>query len=254
VTGLRGYRDTGGMESPDLDGAALAAAHEPHGDSGTRLNWLRAGVLGANDGIVSTAGVIVGVAGATTERGAILTAGIAALVAGALSMGVGEYVSVSTQRDTERALLEEERRELADEPDLELAELAGFYRAKGLDRELADQVAVQLTAHDALAAHAEVELQLDADNLTSPWHAAFASMGSFFVGALLPLVAAVVSSASWHVPLIVLFVVVALALTGVLSARLGGMTPGRQIARNVGGGMLAMVVTYAIGALVGTHL
>jgi len=233
---------------------AVAAHHEPHGDVGGRLNWLRAGVLGANDGIVSTAGVIVGVAGATAERGAILVAGIAALVAGALSMGVGEYVSVSTQRDTEAALLDRERRELAEEPEMELAELAGFYREKGLDPDLAHEVAVQLTAHDALAAHAEVELQLDPESLTSPWHAAFASMGAFTVGALLPLLAALFSSPSSHVPVIVLSVVLALALTGWLSARLGGMTPGRQIARNVGGGLLAMIVTYAIGTLVGTQL
>jgi VIT1/CCC1 family predicted Fe2+/Mn2+ transporter len=152
-------------------------------------------------------------------------------------MGVGEYVSVSTQRDTEAALLDRERRELAEEPEMELAELAGFYREKGLDPDLAHEVAVQLTAHDALAAHAEVELQLDPESLTSPWHAAFASMGAFTVGALLPLLAAL-----------------ALALTGWLSARLGGMTPGRQIARNVGGGLLAMIVTYAIGTLVGTQL
>jgi len=234
--------------------ANVAAHHEPHGDVGGRLNWLRAGVLGANDGIVSTAGVIVGVAGATTERGAILTAGIAALVAGALSMGVGEYVSVSTQRDTEAALLDRERRELAEEPEMELAELAGFYREKGLDRDLAHEVAVQLTAHDALAAHAQVELQLDPESLTSPWHAALASMGAFTVGALLPLLAALSTSPAWHVPVIVLSVVVALALTGWLSARLGGMTPGRQIARNVGGGLLAMIVTYAIGTLVGSQL
>jgi VIT1/CCC1 family predicted Fe2+/Mn2+ transporter len=249
-----------GMETATMDGretkaqAAVVAQHEPHGDIGGRLNWLRAGVLGANDGIVSTAGVIVGVAGATTERTAILTAGIAALVAGALSMGVGEYVSVSTQRDTEAALLEKERRELLETPDEELAELAGFYEKRGLDPQLAREVAVQLTAKDALAAHAEVELQIDPESLTSPWHAAFASMGSFFVGALLPLIAVLISSPSWRVPVIVLFVVLALALTGLLSARLGGTTPGRQIARNVGGGLLAMVVTYAIGALVGTQL
>ncbi len=244
------------MDAQDIDAAAAAAAaqHEPHGDVGGRLNWLRAGVLGANDGIVSTAGVIVGVAGATTERTAILTAGIAALVAGALSMGVGEYVSVSTQRDTETALLDRERRELAETPDEELAELAGFYEQRGLDPQLAQQVAVQLTAKDALAAHAEVELQIDPESLTSPWHAAYASMGSFFVGALLPLIAALISSPSWHVPVIVAFVVIALALTGVLSARLGGTTPGRQVARNVVGGLLAMIVTYAIGALVGTQL
>jgi vacuolar iron transporter family protein len=243
------------MDGREMEGGArLSVPHEPHGDVGGRLNWLRAGVLGANDGIVSTAGVIVGVAGATTERGAILTAGLAALVAGALSMGVGEYVSVSTQRDTESALLEKERRELLEEPETELAELAGFYRDRGLDAELAHEVAVQLTAKDALAAHAEVELQIDPESLTSPWHAAFASMASFFVGALLPLLAALLSSQTWHVPVIMAAVVLALVLTGWQSARLGGMTPGRQIARNVVGGLLAMVVTYAIGASVGTHL
>lgn len=243
------------MDPHETETAAVQAQqHEPHGDIGGRLNWLRAGVLGANDGIVSTAGVIVGVAGATTERTAILTAGIAALVAGALSMGVGEYVSVSTQRDTEAALLDRERRELAETPDEELAELAGFYEQRGLDPQLAHQVAVQLTAKDALAAHAEVELQIDPESLTSPWHAAYASMGSFFVGALLPLIAALISSPSWHVPVIVAFVVVALALTGVLSARLGGTTPGRQVGRNIVGGLLAIIVTYAIGALVGTQL
>ncbi|MEO7058770.1 MAG: VIT family protein [Lapillicoccus sp.] len=241
----------------ELEGqeAELEGQHvEPHGETGGRLNWLRAAVLGANDGIVSTAGVIVGVAGATAARAPILTAGVAALVAGALSMGVGEYVSVSTQRDTERALLEKERRELQETPDEELAELAGLYHARGLDHELAHQVALQLTAHDALAAHAEVELQIDPDNLTNPWHAAYASTAAFTIGAVLPLLAAVFASPSLRVPLIVVFVVVALGLTGVTSARLGEMAPARQVARNVVGGLLAMVVTYLIGRLVGTAL
>lgn len=233
---------------------AVEAHEEPHGDTGARLNWLRAAVLGANDGIVSTAGVIVGVAGATTSRAPILTAGLAALVAGALSMGVGEYVSVSTQRDTERALLAKERRELRETPDEELAELAGLYEAKGLAPELAHEVAVQLTAHDALAAHAEVELQIDPEKLTSPWHAAGASALAFFVGALLPLLTVLLTSVSLRIPVIAAAVVAALALTGWVSARLGGMAPGRQIARNVGGGVLAMVVTYGIGALVGTKI
>ena len=224
---------------------------EPHGDSTTRLNWLRAAVLGANDGIVSTAGVIVGVAGATTARAPILTAGIAALVAGALSMGVGEYVSVSTQRDTEKALVDKERLELVETPDEELRELTSIYAGKGLDADLAHQVAVQLTAHDALGAHAEVELQIDPDNLTSPWHAAGASALAFFVGALLPLLAVLISSPNWHVPVIGVAVILALVLTGVISARLGGTGPGRQVARNVIGGVLAMVVTYGIGSLVG---
>jgi VIT1/CCC1 family predicted Fe2+/Mn2+ transporter len=235
----------------------LTEHEEPHADigsTGARLNWLRAGVLGANDGIVSTAGVIAGVAGATAEPGPVLTAGVAALVAGALSMAVGEYVSVSTQRDTEAALLAKERRELRDEPEAELAELAHFYEAKGLDPELAHQVAVELTAHDALAAHAEVELQIDPESLTSPWHAAFASMGSFVVGALLPLLAVVIAPHSVWAAILVASVLIALAITGVVSARLGGMSPARQVVRNIVGGVLAMGVTYAIGVLVGPHL
>lgn len=227
---------------------------EPHGDAGSRLNWLRAAVLGANDGIVSTAGVIVGVAGATTARGPITTAGVAALVAGALSMGVGEYVSVSTQRDTERALIDQETRELAEMPDEELEELTRIYQHKGLPRPLAEEVAVALTENDALAAHAEVELQIDPDNLTNPWHAAWASMAAFTVGGVVPFLAALLSSPSLRVPILVAFVVVALALTGFASSRLGGMPPGRQVARNVAGGLLAMVVTYGIGHLVGRAL
>ena len=154
-----------------------------------RLNWLRAGVLGANDGIVSTAGLVIGVAAATTSRTAILTAGLAGLVAGAMSMAVGEYVSVSTQRDTEEALLVKERRELDEMPEFELGELTALYAAKGLTDEVADEVAVQLTAHDALAAHADIELGIDPDDLSNPWHAAFASFLAFTVGSLLPLIA-----------------------------------------------------------------
>jgi VIT1/CCC1 family predicted Fe2+/Mn2+ transporter len=147
------------MATPWAEATPPPAQHsdEPHeGSIASRLNWLRAGVLGANDGIVSTAGIVVGVAGATDDRQAILVAGVAGLFAGALSMATGEYVSVSTQRDTERALLAKERRELRDEPEEELAELAYFYEEKGLNAELALQVATELTARDALAAHAEV--------------------------------------------------------------------------------------------------
>ena len=178
------------MTSDTSDVGAPLGPHddEPHGEGlGTRLNWLRAAVLGANDGIVSTAGLVVGVAGATTDRTAILVAGIAGLFAGAMSMAAGEYVSVSTQRDSEQALLAKERRELAEEPEEELAELAGIYVGKGLDEELALEVARQLTDHDALGAHAEAELGIDPNELTNPWHAAWASMAAFTVGALLPL-------------------------------------------------------------------
>ncbi len=140
------------------------------------------GVLGANDGIVSTAGIVMGVAGATSDRGTILVAGVAGLAAGALSMAAGEYVSVSTQKDSELALLEKERGELRDEPEEELEELAGLYVEKGLSEELALEVAKQLTEHDALGAHAETELGIDPDDITSPWNAALASMLSFTRG------------------------------------------------------------------------
>ena len=228
---------------------------EPHGMGfNNRLNWLRAAVLGANDGIVSTAGLVLGVAGATSDRTAILVAGIAGLAAGALSMGAGEYVSVSTQRDSEHALLEKERRELADDPEDELAELAGIYVGKGLSEELALQVAHELTAHDALGAHAEAELGLDPDDLTNPWTAAWASMLSFTVGALLPLLMIVLVVADLRVPVTVVAVVLALALTGWASARFGYGPAKRAVARNMVGGLFAMLATYAIGALVGTQI
>ena len=225
---------------------------EPHTQNhGARLNWLRAGVLGANDGIVSTAGLVIGVAAATTDRGAILTAGLAGLAAGAMSMAAGEYVSVSTQRDTEQALLAKERHELREMPEEELAELTSLYEDRGLSPELAHQVAVQLTEHDALAAHAEVELGIDPNELTNPWHAAWASMIAFTVGAVLPLLAILLPPPSGRVPVTALAVVAALALTGWLSASLGGARMRPAIVRNVAGGVLAMVVTYGIGSLVG---
>ncbi|MGI8870900.1 MAG: VIT1/CCC1 transporter family protein [Mycobacteriales bacterium] len=232
---------------------AQAEQHpEPHGESlGDRLNWLRAGVLGANDGIVSVAGIVLGVAGATTDSTLLLTAGVAGLSAGAMSMAVGEYVSVSTQRDTERAMLELERRELASEPEEELAELAGIYRAKGLSDELAGEVARALTRRDALAAHAEAELGIDPDELTNPSHAAFASFVSFVSGAILPLIAILLPIGRVRVPLTFVVVLLALALTGWISATMGKAPRGGAIWRNVAGGAIAMAVTYGIGALVG---
>jgi VIT1/CCC1 family predicted Fe2+/Mn2+ transporter len=228
---------------------------EPHvGGLNNRLNWLRAAVLGANDGIVSTAGIVIGAVGATSDRAAIVIAGVAGLAAGAMSMGAGEYVSVSTQRDSELALLAKERRELREEPDEELAELAGIYVGKGLDEELALQVARALTAKDALGAHAEAELGIDPDDISSPWNAAIASMLSFTVGALLPLLTMTLSSAAVRVWLTVVAVVAALALTGWASARLGYSRPGRAVARNVAGGLFAMAVTYAIGSALGTQI
>lgn len=229
--------------------------HEPHGTgTNNRLNWLRAAVLGANDGIVSTAGLVVGVASATSDRSVILVAGVAGLAAGALSMGAGEYVSVSTQHDSEHALLEKERRELAEDPEEELAELADIYIGKGLSEELAIQVARELTEHDALGAHAEAELGIDPDDLTNPWTAAWASLLSFTVGALLPLLTIVLVVADFRVPVTAVAVVLALALTGWASARFGYGPAKRAVLRNMSGGLFAMVVTYAIGALVGTQV
>jgi VIT1/CCC1 family predicted Fe2+/Mn2+ transporter len=225
---------------------------EPHDSNiASRLNWLRAGVLGANDGIVSVAGIVLGVAGATTDRSAIVTAGIAGLAAGALSMAVGEYVSVSTQRDTERALIAQERQELRELPDEELAELASIYVEKGLTPELASDVAEQLTRHDALAAHADVELHIDLEGLTNPWTAAVASLVSFTCGALLPLFAIALPPTSGRVWVTIISVVLALALTGRTSATLGGAPVGRAVARNIAGGLVAMVITYGIGSLIG---
>ena len=226
---------------------------EPHDAGlGARLNWLRAGVLGANDGIVSVAGIVIGVAGATANVKAIATAGVAGLVAGAMSMAGGEYVSVSTQRDTERAVLEKERWELATMPDDELAELAGLYQEKGLTPELATQVAVQLTEHDALRAHAEAELGIDPDDLTSPWVAAGASFLSFTVGALIPLLVILVPLGGWRIWLTVAAVLVGLTVTGFVSARLGGAPAGRAVLRNVGMGAATMAFTWAVGKVFGT--
>ena len=225
---------------------------EAHSDDlATRLNWLRAGVLGANDGIVSTAGLVVGVAGATNDRAAILIAGLAGLVAGALSMAGGEYVSVSSQADTERAALEQERTELAEMPETELEELTGIYVGKGLSPELAAAVAAQLTEHDALAAHAEAELGIDPEERTNAMHAAWSSMIAFTAGALLPLLAIVLPPQSWRVPVTVLAVTGALAATGVLSARLGGGPARPPVVRNVCVGLLAMAVTFGVGYFVG---
>ncbi|MEU3281260.1 VIT1/CCC1 transporter family protein [Streptomyces antibioticus] len=224
-------------------------AHE--GALGTRLNWLRAAVLGANDGIVSTAGLVVGVAGATADRTALLTAGLAGLMAGSMSMAAGEYVSVSTQRDSERAALAQERRELRERPEAELAELAGLLERRGLTPEVAREAAVQLSERDALRAHARVELGIDPDHLTDPWHAAWASFLAFTAGALLPLLAIVLPPSGWRVPVTVASVLLALTCTGWTSARLGAAAPGRAVLRNVAGGALAMAVTYAVGSLLG---
>lgn len=232
---------------------AIRRWHAQEGDQPIteRLNWLRAGVLGANDGIVSTAGLVVGVAGATADGRTLLVAGTAGLVAGALSMAGGEYVSVSTQRDTERAALHTEAQELAEMPHEELDELTDFLLERSLDRELARQAAVQLTEQDALVAHARLELGIDPDAPANPWHAAWASLVAFTVGALLPLLAIVLPPPAWRVPVTWVAVTLALVLTGVVSARLGRAPAWRAVARNVVVGTLAMGLTFAAGTLLG---
>ena len=223
-------------------------------DVSGRLNWLRAGVLGANDGIVSTAGVVMGVAGATDDSGTILIAGIAALTAGALSMGAGEYVSVSTQRDSERSILAMEEIELDQMPRTEQSELARMYQDKGLSRATAERVAAELTEKDALRAHADIEFGIDPDALANPWHAALASMVAFTVGALLPLLVVAFVPGAARVVTTVLTVAVALAVAGAVSARLGYSPKLPAVVRNVAGGLLAMGVTYLIGMLAGAQL
>lgn len=219
---------------------------------GQKLNWLRAGVLGANDGIVSVAGVVIGVAAATPGNTvAVATAGVAALVAGAFSMAGGEYVSVSTQRDTERALIEQKRRSLAQRPAEELSGLAGFYRRRGVSRALATQVAEELTAHNALAAHAEVELGIDPEEYTSPWAAAISSFVAFTIGGLLPLLMILLPLGSGSVLAAGGAVLVGLVLTGWISAKLGEAPRTRAVLRNVLMGSATMVATYLIGLLFG---
>jgi len=229
------------------------SANDIHTNSGSQnLNRLRAAVLGANDGIVSVASIVLGVAGATDAKGTIFTAGLAGLVAGALSMGVGEYVSVSTQRDTERAFISHERWEHRTNPDDELAELAKLYEDKGVTPKTAKQVAQELTAHDALAAHLDVELNIDEEDLTNPWQAAIASLVSFTIGALIPLVSILLAAVHLRFVITFIAVLIALTLTGYLSATAGGASRRHAMVRVVLGGALAMVVTYGIGHVFGT--
>ncbi|TXK18429.1 VIT family protein [Homoserinibacter sp. GY 40078] len=226
---------------------------EPHaGGLASRLNWLRAGVLGANDGIVSVAAIVVGVASATPSPAAILSAGAAGLLGGAISMALGEYVSVRSSTDTTEALIAKESAELRDDPDAELAELAALYAAKGLSDETAAAVARELTAHDALAAHLDAELHLDPDDVANPWTAAWASAASFTVGALLPFLTIMLLPESVRIPLTFAAVLVALAATGAVSGRLGGANPVRPVIRNVVGGTLALTATFAVGWLLGS--
>jgi vacuolar iron transporter family protein len=216
-----------------------------------RLNWLRAGVLGANDGIVSVAAVVVGVAGATASTGPLLTAGMAALVGGAVSMALGEYVSVSSQSDSQKAMIEMKRLDLAHRPGHNLTVLARLYEDKGLSRDTAEQVARELTEHNALDAHLSAELHLDADDVVSPWHAAFASAIAFTLGAIVPLLAILLPPAGSRVPVTFVVVLAALGITGWIGARIGGGSRSRAAVRVVIGGALALAATFAIGHLLG---
>lgn len=217
-----------------------------------RSNWLRAAVLGANDGILSTSSLVLGVAASGASRSAIVTAGIAGLVAGAGSMAAGEYVSVSSQRDTEDADLRLERHELAADPEGELRELAGIYEGRGLEPDLAAEVARELSAHDALEAHARDELGLPEDRRAKPLQAAGASALSFAVGAILPLLAIGIFGSSTRIVACAAVTLVALVGLGALGARLGGAPILPAVARVVFWGAAAMAVTAGIGALVGS--
>lgn len=218
------------------------------------LNKLRAAVLGANDGIVSTSSVVMGVAGATDSTHAIFTAGLAALVAGALSMAVGEYVSVSSQSDAEKAYIEKERQSLKDNPHAELAELTQAYVDQGVSRITAARVAKELTNKDALKAHLQIEFNLDEDDLNSPSQAAIASLFSFTAGGLVPFLAVILSPEAFRLQATFIAVIVALLLTGYLSANVGNASKGRAVARVIIGGVVAMLITYYIGKLFGASI
>lgn len=227
----------------------MATHDETH--SGHRTNVLRAMVLGANDGIISTACLVLGVAASDASKTAIMTAGVAALVAGAASMALGEYVSVSSQRDTERADISKEKWELENLPDRELAELTGIFESKGLRHDLARQVAVELTERDALAIHLAEELGITEHSNARPVEAAVSSAAAFSVGSAIPLIAMWLASEPMRYVSTIAIVVVGLALLGFSGARFGGAKPQRPIARVIIGGMIAMGITMAIGSLFG---
>lgn len=229
--------------------------YEPHRVSHlAKLNWLRAGVLGANDGIVSIAALLVGVAAATTDTGPILIAGVAGLAAGAISMGLGEYVSVSSQRDSELALIEKEKQELIDQPEVELAELAAIYEHKGLSHATAKKVAQELTDHDPIRAHLEAELNILEAHIVNPWAAALSSMISFFAGALLPFLTVIFAAEQFRIPATIVASIIALGATGAAGAYLGGSSMWKSVIRVVIGGAAALAVTFAIGSLFNTSV
>ena len=224
------------------------------GHFGHRIGWLRAMVLGANDGIVSTAALLLGVAAADSGRDAILTAGIAGLVAGAISMALGEYVSVASQRDSERSDIAKETLELETQHEHELEELVGIYQARGLSRPLAEQVAAELTAHDALGTHLRDELGISRDDLARPLQAAGSSAAAFAVGAGIPLIAAAVAGDGPRMAAIVVVSILSLGVLGYTGARLGGAPAPRPMARVLIGGIAAMAATIVVGNLFGAAI
>jgi len=227
----------------------MSSHDEDH--SSHRIGLLRAMVLGANDGIISTACLVLGVAAATTQRSAILTAGMAGLVAGAASMALGEYVSVSSQRDSEQSDIAKEKWELEHTPDIELAELAGIYRKKGLPQALAHEVAVELTKHDALKIHLAEELGIHEATRARPLQASIGSAGSFAIGAAIPLIAVALFTEAMRFTGTIAIVVLTLVALGVSSSKYGGAHPVRPVLRVVIGGLVAIAVTMAVGKLFG---
>ena len=228
----------------------------PHGEvhrSG-RAGWLRAAVLGSDDAIVSTASLMIGVAASSAPKGAILVAGVAGLVAGSMSMAVGEYVSVSSQRDAEQADIERETRELTGQPQAELRELAMIYVNRGLEKELAMQVAEQLSARDRLGAHMRDELGIDQASLARPMQAAWISAASFASFAVVPIAALLVAPAALRIPVIAALSLGSLAVLGAFGGHLGGAALGRAALRVTLGGALAMAVTAAIGRILGVSV
>ena len=220
----------------------------------SKLNKLRAAVLGANDGIVSVSSVVMGVAGATSDSKAISVAGLAALIAGALSMAVGEYVSVSSQSDAEKAYIKEEKHDLKTMPEYELDELAREYMKHGVSEKLAHKVAAELTEKDALRAHLRMHFNIDPDDINNPWHAAIASLVAFSIGGVVPFATMVFSPAELRIPATIVAVLVSLFAVGYLSASAGNASKGHAVVRVVVGGLLAMAITYGVGVLFGTSV
>jgi len=230
----------------------MSRSIHPERHYSSRNNWLRAGVLGANDGLISTASLLMGLVAGGTDGRTLVLSGIAALVAGAVSMSAGEYVSVSSQSDTERADLAKERQELDRNPETELRELTSIYESRGLDHALARQVAEALTRHDDLQAHARDEIGLSETIDTNPLQAAWASALAFICGAILPVLVVVALPVYVMLPALAISTLAGLAGLGWLSARLGGAPVGRAVARLVGWGVIALLATYLVGDMAGS--